>query len=122
MTDVKQRLTEAAALLDHYADRAEYHEGWWAVGVAGPVASTQWLGPSHDVLTATWPQAVLVDMCSPALARLLAQWLRTEAALQSGDEDHTTCDIRLCEALAALTVADEILKKRHAPQQRDDAQ
>lgn len=43
---------------------------------------------------------------------LLAQWLRTEAACLAGDEDHTTheCTASSCTAIAALELAESILK------------
>lgn len=86
MSSVRDRLTGAADRLDRLAAAAEYREGRWLVDVAGPVADTGWLGPTHDVLTAIWPQAELVNVFSPALARILAGWLRAEA------QDVQMCD------------------------------
>jgi hypothetical protein len=35
------------------------------VDVAGPLASTTWLGETHDVLTATWKQVAWVALVRP---------------------------------------------------------
>lgn len=68
-------LTNAAAKMRADAGDAAYSGPRWRVDVAGPLASTKWLGPSHDALTATWRQAAFVAAWSPALACLVAAWL-----------------------------------------------
>ena len=118
MNSIRERLEEAADYLDDLATHAPHANdasgaGVWRVDVAGPVASTQWLGPSHDALTATWPQAAMVEAFSPEFARLLAMWMRTEAKGNFGDEDHTTCVVERCESMAALALADHLLEHKH---------
>lgn len=111
MSDVKTRLIEAADYLDRLADEAEYRDGRWFVDVAVLANSIKWLGPTHDALTATVPQAELVNAFSPAVVHVLAQWLRTEAKLNAGDELHDKdCTVESCTAVAALALADRLLK------------
>lgn len=74
-----EELRAAATELRETAKRAHYQDDRWFVDVAGPVASTAWLGPSHDVLTATWPQAAWAALMHPKLAEPLAEWLEMEA-------------------------------------------
>jgi hypothetical protein len=118
MTDVRARLLEAASYLDDVAAQARwnagesYPEGRWMVAVAGPLANTQWLGPQFDVLTSTWQQAVLVNLCSPDIVQLLAELLRTEARNVFGDEDHSTCETTVCPSMAALALAEHVLKEK----------
>ena len=95
-------LRRAAALMRQRAGGADYIDGRWMVDVAGPVASTSWLGPSHDALTATWRQAEHVASWHPAVALAVAGWLdniadRGEADGTTGrlDEPHATGVARL---------------------------
>jgi hypothetical protein len=118
MVNIRTRLLEAADYLDDVSTHARWHpddsarEDRWRVDVAGPIATTQWLGPKLDVLTATWPQAALVDMCSPFFVRVLATWMRTEAKHNFGDEDHSHCEVTTCSAVAALALAELVLKEK----------
>lgn len=69
-------LREAAHRIRLGVEMAQLRPGRWSVDVAGPLASTGWLGPSHDVLTATWRQAQHVSAFgSPAVALAVAAWL-----------------------------------------------
>jgi hypothetical protein len=106
----RERMTKAAAYLRQLARDAEYKEGRWFVDVAVLTNSITFLGPSHDVLTATWPQAALVDMCSPAFVRMVADLLDVAALSAYDDVDHSVCDKAECSILAALELADQILK------------
>ncbi len=116
---VHRRLTEAADFLDHLADEAQYKAGRWFVDVAGPIATTQWLGPTHDVLTATVPQAQLANTFSPVAARLLSTWLRREAeevavfdSINNKDPDnpYKTRVLYRAQTSDALAFADHVLK------------
>jgi hypothetical protein len=80
-------LTRAADRLEATANAAHYIEGRWYMDVAGPVASLDWLGPSHDVLTATWQQAEFVSVMSPDLARDLAAIFRAWARMGSYESE-----------------------------------
>lgn len=98
-----ETLRAAASKLRALARHATYRDGRWMVDVAGPAASTSWLGPSHDVLTATWRQAAWVDTAKPALAEPLAIWLNREAK-----------DVRPRTGQSALAVARIILGEGEA--------
>ena len=79
MSTPAEELRAAATKLRNTAQRAHFEGERWFVDVAGPIASTAWLGPSHDVLTATWLQAAWVALMHPKLAEPLAAWLEALA-------------------------------------------
>lgn len=115
MSDV-DTIRLAAALMRQRAEAARYDGDRWAVDVAGPLAMTAWLGPSHDVLTATWPQAAHVEAISrPPFALAIADWLDTaaerEAEHRKRTEHHAYADpAEGDEAYAALLVARAYLR------------
>lgn len=82
MTDVKARLHEAAS---HLHDKA--------------------------VVFAAEGKPIVACL-SPESAKMLARWLRTEARCLEGDETHGVCHPEDCTALAALELADHILKEK----------
>jgi hypothetical protein len=118
--DIKPRLIDAADYLDNLADDAEHVKGRWIVDVAILGNAIDWLGPSHDALTATWPQAALIAVHSPQQARLQAKLLRTMTASIAGDDDHTWCVAEKCAEIAAVELADAILP--HRPTQSKEKQ
>lgn len=111
MIDIKARLTEAADYLDHLYEGARHipEDLRHSPKVRGRVED-------HNENTAALcfygGLAEVILALSPASIPGIAQWLRTEAACNAGDEDHeaTGCTVETCTALAALAVAENILK------------
>lgn len=103
MSTELELLRRAAALMRREAENAQYAPGRWAVDVAGPLASTAWLGPSHDALTATVRQAAHVhSFGNPAVALAVADWLDTCVGIWAGDAQHM---MKVATTHGALEVA-----------------
>lgn len=114
-----EELTAAAdkldALLSKLGDR-------WVVDVAVLTNSFSWLGPSHDALTATWPQAAYIAAMNPDVGRTLAALLRRHGQIAVGwmyTEEVFPEELRLARAI--LGSADAAPVREGNPPMTDSA-
>jgi hypothetical protein len=109
----------AAADLLHDCATAAIHENRtrWSAGHTlrskSPVVTDHDTEPS--VLIETWAARLenvnrYIAVLGPASGLALAQWMRTEAHSNHGDEDHFECGTKTCTLVAARQFAREILR------------